>query len=136
MNIVLSVVLGLVGVVLGLIGYLGLSGKLPRNRYFGVRTAASMRDDEAFVLANRVAGLPNVVAALVAVVAGAAIVVNPLVALTVGPVGLVGAVAITIAGGVVGHRAAEALPEPEAPKACSTCACGGGAGGCSILSRA
>jgi uncharacterized membrane protein len=135
-NIVLPVVLGLVGVFLGLVGCLGLTGKLPRNRFFGVRTAASMRDDETFLLANRVAGLPNVVAALVAVVAGVAIVVDPAVTLTVGLIGLVGAVAITIAGGVVGHRAAEAMPAPEAPSPCSACACGGGAGGCSILSRA
>ncbi|WP_106184979.1 SdpI family protein [Umezawaea tangerina] len=134
MNIVLPVVLGLVGVFLGLIGYLGLSGKLPRNRYVGVRTAPAMRDDEAFLLANRVAGLPNVVAAVVAVGAGTAAVVNPDAALTVGVVGVVGAVAITIAGTAVGHRAAEAMPEPEAPKGCGGCACAGG--GCSTFSRA
>jgi uncharacterized membrane protein len=133
-NIVLPVVLGLVGVFLALVGYLGLTGKLPRNRYVGVRTAPAMRDDEAFQLANRVAGLPNLVAALVAVGAGTAAVVNPDAALTVGIVGVVGAVAITLAGGVVGHRAAEAMPAPEAPKGCGGCACGGG--GCSPFSKA
>jgi len=133
-NLVLPVVLGLVGVFLALIGYLGLTGKLPRNRYVGVRTAPAMRDDEAFQLANRVAGLPNLVAALVAVGAGTATVVNPDAALTVGIVGIVGAVAITLAGGVVGHRAAEAMPAPVAPKGCGGCACGGG--GCSPFSKA
>ncbi|MEO6088643.1 MAG: SdpI family protein, partial [Umezawaea sp.] len=93
MNIVLPVVLGLVGVFLALVGYLGLTGKLPRNRYVGVRTAPAMRDDEAFLLANRVAGLPNLVAAAIAVGAGTAAVVNPDAALTVGIVGIVGAVA-------------------------------------------
>jgi uncharacterized membrane protein len=133
-NIVLPVVLGLVGVFLALVGYLGLTGKLPRNRYVGVRTAPAMRDDEAFQLANRVAGLPNLAAALVAVGAGTAAVVNPDAALTVGVVGIVGAVAITLAAGVVGHRAAEAMPAPEAPKGCGGCACGGG--GCSPFSKA
>ncbi len=134
MNIVLPVVLGLVGVFLALIGYLGLTGKLPRNRYVGVRTAPAMRDDEAFQLANRVAGLPNLVAALIAVGAGTAAVVNPDAALTVGLVGLVGAIAITVAATAVGHRAAEAMPAPEAPKGCGGCACGGG--GCSPFSKA
>jgi uncharacterized membrane protein len=133
-NILLPVVLGLVGVFLALIGYLGLTGKLPRNRYVGVRTAPAMRDDEAFHLANRVAGLPNLVAALVAVGAGTAAVVDPDAALTVGLVGMVGAVAITIAATAAGHRAAETMPVPEAPKGCGGCACGGG--GCSPFSKA
>lgn len=134
MNFVLPVVLGLLGVGLGLIGFSGLRGKLTRNRYVGVRTAASMRDDEAFLLANRVAGLPNLVAGAVAVVSGIAGVVVQDAAITVLVVGALGAAAITLAGGLMGHRAAEALPEPEAPKGCGGCACGGG--GCSTFVRA
>ncbi|MBP2339926.1 SdpI family protein [Saccharothrix coeruleofusca] len=132
MNIVLLVVLVLVGVALVAIGVLGVRGQLRRNRFVGVRTAASLRDDETFALANRVAGVPNLVAGLVALLAGAAVLVNPATAVVVGLVGLVGAVAIAVAGGVQGHRAAEALPEPE-KSGCSTCAC---AGACGVLSRA
>jgi hypothetical protein len=40
---------------------------------------------------------------------------------------LVGALVITAAGGVLGHRAAEAVPqpEPELPAGCKGCQCGG-----------
>ncbi|GLZ33048.1 hypothetical protein Lesp02_52360 [Lentzea sp. NBRC 105346] len=129
MNIVLPVVLGLLGVVLAAVGILGLQGRLRRNRFVGVRTAASLRDDETFLLANRVAGLPNLVAGVVALGAGLATIIAPNV--TVAVIGLVGALGIAVAGGVLGHRAAEALPVPEQPKGCGGCACGGG--GCSPL---
>ena len=135
MNIVLLVVLGLFGTALGLTGYLGLRGKLARNRFFGVRTSASMRDDETFLLANRVAGLPNLVAGGIAVASGVAAFLasetsntTSNTTVTVGLVGALGAVATAIAGGVLGHRAAAAVPEPVAPKGCGGCACGGGCG--------
>lgn len=127
-NLVLPVVLGLLGVVLAAVGILGLQGKLRRNRFVGVRTAASLRDDEAFLLANRVAGVPNVVAGVVALGSGALVISGPVL---IGVIGLVGVFAIAVAGGVMGHRAAEALPVKEAPKGCGGCACGGG--GCSPL---
>jgi hypothetical protein len=40
--------------------------------------------------------------------------------------GLAGMLAITLAGGVLGHRAALALPEPApgVPPQCVSCACG------------
>lgn len=130
----LPVVLGILGVGLGLIGFSGLRGTLTRNRYVGVRTAASMRDDEAFLLANRVAGLPYLVAGAVAVVSGVAGILVQDTAITVLVVGALGTAAITVAGGLMGHRAAEAMPAPEAPKGCGGCACGGG--GCSTFARA
>lgn len=130
-NIVLPVVLGPLGVVLAAVGILGLQGKLRRNRFVGVRTGAALRDEDTFQLANRVAGLPNLVAGLVALGAGLGTFLVPAAAVTVGVIGLVGALAIAVAGGVIGHRAAEALPVPEAPKGCGGCACGGG--GCSPL---
>lgn len=133
-NIVLFVVLLLVGLPLGAAGVLGLRGTLPRNRFLGVRSKASLRDDETFALANRVAGVPNLVAAAVAVLAGIAALLAPETALVVGLVGLVGAIGIGAAGGVLGHRAAEAVPEPEPAAGCGGCACAGG--GCSVLTRA
>ncbi|MBB5958674.1 putative membrane protein [Saccharothrix tamanrassetensis] len=132
MNIVLLVVLGLVGVAFGTVGTLGMRGRLHRNRFFGVRTKATLRDDEAFGLANRIAGVPNLVAGAVALVTAAAVALNPATALVVGLIGLVGALTIAAAGGVLGHRAAEAMPEPET-SGCGGCAC---AGACGVLQRA
>jgi hypothetical protein len=44
-------------------------------------------------------------------------------------------VVVAGAGGVLGHRAAEALPEPE-PAGCGGCACAGAGGACGVLTRA
>ncbi|GAA1340186.1 SdpI family protein [Saccharothrix algeriensis] len=132
MNIVLLVVLGLVGVAFVAVGALGTRGRLGRNRFFGVRTKATLRDDEAFALANRIAGVPTLVAGAIALASAAAVAANPGTALVVGLIGLVGALVIAAAGGVLGHRAADAMPEP-APSGCGGCAC---AGACGVLQRA
>jgi uncharacterized membrane protein len=117
----------LAGLLVAAVGFLGLRERLPRNRFFGVRTSASLRDDETFRLANKVAGLPTLVGGLVGILAGIAAVLMPdtggLVAAVI--IGLVGLLAITVAGGALGHRAALALPEPtpELPAGCGACAC-------------
>ncbi|KOX35378.1 hypothetical protein ADK67_01655 [Saccharothrix sp. NRRL B-16348] len=129
----MPVVLGLIGVAFATVGVLGVRGRLQRNRFFGVRTKATLRDDETFALANKVAGVPNTAAGAIALVAAVAAAVNPALALVIGLVGLVGSVVVASAGGVLGHRAAEAMPE-QAPAGCGGCACGGG--GCSVLTRA
>jgi hypothetical protein len=134
-NIVLPVVLGLIGVAFATIGFLGVRGRLRRNRFFGVRTKAALRDDETFALANKIAGVPNAAAGAIAIVAGVAAAVNPALSLVIGLVGLVGSVVVAGAGGVLGHRAAEALPEPE-PAGCGGCACAGAGGACGVLTRA
>ncbi|MFI9810900.1 SdpI family protein [Saccharothrix variisporea] len=132
MNIVLLVVLGLVGVAFGTTGVLGLRGLLRRNRFFGVRTAATLRDDETFAVANRVAAVPTTVAGAIALLTAAAVLLNPGTALVVGVLGLVGSLVIAAAGGVLAHRTAEAMPAPE-PAGCGGCAC---AGACGVLQRA
>ena len=126
--LLLAAVPVLAGLLIAVIGYLGLRERLPRNRFFGVRTAASLRDDETFRLANRVAGLPTMVGGLVGIVAGLAGLLMPgtggLVAAVI--IGLVGLLAITVAGGALGHRAALTMPEPArgVPAGCGGCACG------------
>lgn len=119
----------IVGVLVAGVGVAGLTGRLPRNRFAGVRTAASMRDDEAFRVANRVAGLPMAVAGLIAVVAGvAAFALSGTAAtVTVVLIGLAGLAVITLGAGMLGHRAALAVPEPKRPlpAGCKGCACGG-----------
>jgi hypothetical protein len=46
------------GVVVGWGGFLGFRERLTRESGTGVRTAASLRSEAAFKLANRIAGLP------------------------------------------------------------------------------
>ena len=113
------------------VGALGLRGALRRNRFFGVRTEAAMRSDEAFTLANRVSGLPTVVAGLVGILGAAtSLALHSIVPLIVGVVGML---AIVVAGAATGTKAADALPEPEPelPAGCAGCACGG----CSLVKR-
>ena len=118
-----------VGLVVAVVGVLGFLERLPRNRFGGVRTPATLRDDETFRVGNKVAGLPIAVAGLVGIVGGAAAFAMRGVGgvLVTSLVGLVGMVAIAAGGGVLGHRAAEAVPEPapELPDGCKGCACGG-----------
>jgi hypothetical protein len=133
-------VLALVPIVLGvLVGWGGLLGwreKLPRDRGAGVRTAATMRSDEAFRVGNKVAGLPTLVGGLIGVVGGVAGLLMPdtagLIVATV--VGLIGLFALLVGGGVLGNKAASAVPEPSnIPAGCTGCACG--AGGCGVLTK-
>ena len=113
------------GLVIAVVGVLGLRERLPRNRFGGVRTPATLRDERTFRVANKVAGLPLAVAGAVGVVTGVVGLVS--VSVVVACVGFVGMFGIALAGGVLGHRAAEALPEetPELPEGCRGCACGG-----------
>ncbi len=113
-----------VGLALGAVGALGWRERLPRNRFAGVRTPATLRSDRTFRVANKIAGPPVAAAGAVGVLTGAAGLVAGLVVATVGFVGMVG---IAVAGGVLGHRAAEALPDeqPDLPDGCKGCQCGG-----------
>ncbi|HEY3608948.1 MAG TPA: SdpI family protein [Pseudonocardiaceae bacterium] len=126
LRIVLLLVLLALGVPLGVVGTLGWRQRLAREGRLGVRTTAAMRSDDAFRLANRVAGLPVLVAGVVAVFAGIAafLLPNTVASVVATGIGLVGAVAIARAGGIVGDRAAGALPKPVPPQ-CAGCACGG-----------
>nr|WP_130345360.1 SdpI family protein [Herbihabitans rhizosphaerae] len=130
--IVLTALLVLLGAAVAVVGYLGLAERLPRNRFSGVRTEATMRDDDAFRVGNKVAGAPILAGGLVAVAGGAIAWVMPstagaIVSMLLGAVGMV---VIAVAGGIVGHRAAAATPKAM-PAGCKGCACGGG--GCAVL---
>lgn len=125
-RLIVAAVLMAAGAALIVVATLAARSRLPRNRFAGVRTAATLRSDEAFLLANRVAAAPLGAAGVVALAGGtAALVAGPgatswvLVALTgAGVLGLA-----TVAG-ALGERAAVALAarEPE-PSGCSgTCA--------------
>ncbi len=53
--LIVAVLLFVLALVVGAVGVAALTGKLPRNRWAGVRTPDALRDDEAFALANKVA---------------------------------------------------------------------------------
>ncbi|MCG8917984.1 SdpI family protein [Actinokineospora sp. PR83] len=125
------------GLPLLAVGFLGLTERLPRNRFGGVRTPATLRSDEAFRVGNKVAGLPTLVAGAVGVLGAVAAWAMPGTGglLVVALIAFVGLVAITLAGGVLGNRAADAVPEPAPalPAGCAGCQCG--AGGCGTFTK-
>lgn len=117
-----------VGVVVAAVGVCGWLERLPRNRFGGVRTPATLRDDETFRIGNKVAGLPIAVGGVVGILGGiAGLFMSGAAAVVVAVLALLGTVAIAAAGGVLGHRAAEAVPAPEPalPAGCKGCQCGG-----------
>jgi hypothetical protein len=124
--VILASVLAALGVAVAVLGLLGLRERLPINRFAGVRTAATMRDADTFRVGNKVAGLPLLVAGLVGVLGGVLGLTLPTGGLVAGLLGLAGLVGIAVAGGLLGHKAALAIPEPEPelPAGCAGCACG------------
>jgi len=124
--VILASVLAAIGAVVAVLGLLGLLERLPVNRFAGVRTAATMRDAETFKVGNKVAGLPVLVAGAVGVLGGVLAIALPVGGLVAGLLGLAGMIAIASAGGLLGHKAALAVPEPEPelPAGCAGCACG------------
>jgi uncharacterized membrane protein len=117
------------GAALLTVGLLGWRQRLPRNRFAGVRTPATLRSEAAFIAANRVAA-PPVLAVGAICVAGGALAFGtggPALAVIVGVIG-VGTVGLLVVGGLLGHRVAATVPPPEA--SCGGCACGAGTGCC------
>lgn len=122
----LAILLIAAGLLIASVGLLGLLERLRPNRFFGVRTAASLRSAETFRVANKVAGLPALVGGLVGIVAGLAGYLVPATGARIVSViiGLVGMLAITAGAGTLGNRAALAVPEPTR-EPCKPCDCGG-----------
>jgi uncharacterized membrane protein len=109
-------------------GVLGLTGRLPRNRFVGVHTEAALHDEETFRIANRVA-------APTSVAAGALLFAGGLVALAAGgfPAVIVAVLTAAVAlftlgaGANAAARAVEALvPAQEIG------GCGSSCGACSL----
>ena len=130
-RLTLGVLLVLLGAALLTIAVLGLRRKLSRNRWAGVRTAASLRSDTAFAVANQVAAAPLGAAGGVAVVGGCA--------LLAGATGVLGWTLVVVSGiavfvligvgGVAGDRAAGAVPPPNPGPS----VCGGACAGCDLV---
>lgn len=126
LRLVAGALLAGAGLALVALAVLGGRSRLPRNRFAGVRTAATLRSEAAFALANRVAAAPLGAAGAVAIAGGAAALLSASGAagwllLTLAAVGTL---VLAGLGGAVGDRAAIGLAEREPePSACSgTCA--------------
>ena len=119
-RLLVGCLLVLVGAALVTVAVLGARGRLPRNRWAGVRTRATLASDGAFALAQRVASAPLAAAGAVALVGGGVVLTAPggaaLVVLAVTVVALLG---LTGLGGMLGDRAAARLRPDPAPAACA-----------------
>lgn len=125
---ILAVITLVLALIFLTVGALGTTRKLPRNRWFGVRSAETMRNDDAFVVANRVAG-PGLICA------GAILAMGAILAFALGGgAGVILAFAAIVVGvviaGVIGSfgiRAATTVEEPA-----SDCGQSGGCASCSL----
>lgn len=119
---ILGSLLVLVGVALLAVAVLGARSRLRRNRLVGVRTAATLRSDRAFLIANRVAAAPVGAAGAVATVGGAVLLAGTsgMLGWVVLAVSVVGLLALAGFAGMVGDRAAQAaVPDLAAAPACT-----------------
>lgn len=108
------------------VGIAGLTGRLARNKWVGVRADETMRSDAAFAAANRAAG-PGMIAAAVisAVGAGLALSVGGGWGIAFVVVALVVAVMLIGIVSALGIKAAVAVPDEESPAAdCGEASCG------------
>jgi hypothetical protein len=128
---VLAAVLVLTGLALAVVAALGARARLPRNRFAGVRTRASLHSGPAFVAANRVAAPLLGAAGAIALVGGAALAAaeEPAPAWVLVAVSVTGTALLSGIGGVLGDRAAAALVA-EMPQAET---CGGACAGCDLV---
>ncbi|MFD4470251.1 SdpI family protein [Rhodococcus sp. NPDC058505] len=120
--LIVASVLFVVAVVVGGVAVAGMTGRLPRNRWAGVRTPDTLASEEAFTLANRIAGPTLAAAALLLVIGGVGALALPTVGgLAVAAVAVVAALVTAGYGGAIGARAAAAA----APAGCGdACGCG------------
>ncbi|MDI9915983.1 SdpI family protein [Rhodococcus sp. IEGM 1379] len=112
--VIVAVVLFVLALAVGGVAVAGLIGKLPRNRWAGVRTPDTLRSEESFGLANKVAGPTMAAAAGLLVIGGiAALTMSVAMGLGIALVAVVAALFTAGAGGAIGARAAAAMPEPS-----------------------
>lgn len=131
LRLILGVLLVLAGLALLAVAVLGARSRLPRNRWAGVRTPATLRSDAAFAVAHRVAAAPLAAAAAVSVACGAVLLAGAtgLLGWVLLAVSVVGMFVLVGTAGVAGDRAAAAVA-PEIPE---SAACGGACAGCDLI---
>jgi len=128
LSVVLGAVLVLVGAALGAVAVTGARGTLRRNRFAGVRTAATLSSEQTFAAANRVAAPLVGAAAVVAIAGGAATLARPdvLLGVILLVVTVLGVLVLAGIGGALGDRAARLVEDEPAP-------CAGACAGCDLI---
>lgn len=122
---VVAVVLFVVAALWLSVGVLGLVGRLPRNRWVGLRADETMRSAETFRIANRIAGPGTIAAGAIAAVGGLLTVgISSAWSPLFGGVALVAGVIIVGLVGGLGVRAAAALPAEDTSGGGCGCCCG------------
>ncbi|WP_299569567.1 SdpI family protein [uncultured Williamsia sp.] len=123
--LVLGVVDAVLAVAVLVVGALGVTRRLPRNRFVGIRTPLTLRSDAAFATAHTVAGPGFLGAGLIAVLGAVlGIAAGSATGLVFAAVALVAAVVIVGAAASVGLRAAARVPDAPADDSCGTSGCG------------
>ncbi|MDT7673850.1 MAG: hypothetical protein QOD82_1752 [Pseudonocardiales bacterium] len=117
------------GLALAVVGILGWRRRLPRNRFAGVRTVNTLRDDETFAVGNQIGAPLSMAAGAVSVLGGLAVLATPSTAvrLTLIVLAALGGLGLTAVGGVLGDRAAKLVPVPTLGGCSGVCA------GCSLV---
>ncbi|HET7482392.1 MAG TPA: SdpI family protein, partial [Actinomycetota bacterium] len=103
------VILG--GFAVAFIALLGRSGKLPRNRFAGIRTPSTLRSDAAWDVAHRVSWAYTLVSGVGMVILGVVLSLKPRSDVALGVL-LLSLVPILI-GAAKGDRAARAIVDPQ-----------------------
>ncbi|MFC0316081.1 SdpI family protein [Gordonia phosphorivorans] len=104
------------------VGVAGLLQKFPGNRWVGVRTPETIRSEQAWILAHRVAAPGFLGGAVAAALGGALALVNSWGFLYALGGLILGLLAISVVSGVA-VRAAEAVAEPVESGGCSSGCC-------------
>jgi hypothetical protein len=129
-RLIVGLLLVLAGLLLAVVAVLGARSRLPRNRWVGVRTPATVASDAAFATAHRAAAAPTGAAAAVAVAGGAVLTgAGGAVGWVVLVVSVLGVLGLAGLAGLVGDRAAAGMASPVPFSA----ACAGSCAGCDLV---
>ncbi len=103
-----GIIIAVAGLVILAVAVLSWRRRLPRNSFVGVRTLGTMRSDEAFRTANKVAAPLEAAGGIVMIVGGVVAAAVPFRAEKTGLAAAVVGVALIAIGAVQGVRAARA----------------------------
>ena len=135
LRLIAAALLVLVGATLLTVGVLGARSRLPRNRWVGIRTPATLRSEPAFTLAHRVGAVPAAAAGVVALAGGALLLVGsdaPALDWVLLTISVLGSLGLAGFAGRVGDRAAATLSAgAAAAEPVPTCA--GSCPGCDLV---
>jgi uncharacterized membrane protein len=123
----LGVVDAVLAVVVLVVGALGVTRRLPRNRFVGIRTPLTLRSDDAFRAAHAVAGPGLLGAGLIAALGAVfGLAAGSASGVVFAAVALVAALLIVGAAASFGLRTAARVPDPDDAdeSSCGSGACG------------